>query len=862
MHFPKSALLLALVAGPLAPPLLAWKVKATNTPSVNRQASVHGNMTDRGVDLIKLVDPANAQVWEAARDMLWSNSGVLENDGNSHGNRLIFGERGGDMGESTPSDETPLLEKGINYNGGPFYRYWTRLFEAHSRMGALVPSSKQRYPVTQYAPEVYQYWGHLVHLAQDNCSPTHAANIRHGFNDGVEWHHWGSANLEGGIGRSIPLDEHVLARQLRDFGLLGKLDFRDYLKMHQKTVIEFAGDEGFVLDRGHKLNNSVGDTYDKRNPMRRTVDGFLERVIQDTKRWMIKVEVLQSADLDRYERYMNIFRPYDLGGNRPTESQIQDIHAYASDDDYPLDPNKLTLEEVASLTAERRRGAKLLMDLYYKRPFFNVKPINIDLLQPSPEGFWVGYSYQLIWPKIDKDEGGEWLDFNQDTTPWHPNPAYKGGAWDSHWGSYGGRWGFPGRMGYSDVGSAVTDLITFESNKIVPGDLYLMHSSDDYLPYHPFKKHFFGDYDDERDKAFVTPIDGVLEQVGNQQVDRGAMWSASLLEAISKFLPPVIQDFEVTSRNPQPGNPLPESSGYRVLASNRGAHFDVSLLFQRTDEYQVEFYAIPRQVLSREHQTDHWKRTLSIGVPGGTQLGNPTPSLQTHELWPSDLTVDQVITTPETPPVIIPGQYFNRTYDFVYSNLPMFPLRVKLVPLGGDTIPERDFNLSTPVGDGDFSPIPIPVLPLDIGATEYKYAATARFIWNGEVGKPTFLFKGPIPESDPGFESMKKYTTPSEGKTILSQNDFFILMVAYRKGAREAFANNQFKLLQNFKKKIETMAWWENQKKSIDWVTIPTSPSQTETTPMGWLGAPIPENERVQIPDELYLIRVDSKPIK
>lgn len=870
MNFSKSALLMALVSGALFPAPLVWKVKAFNTPATNRQASVHGNMTDRGVDLIQLLDPSNTHVWEGARDLLWLNSGTLDNDGNSHGNRLIFGERGADMGESTPGDETDeLLKDGLNYNGGPFYRYWTRLFEAHSRMDALVPTSKRRYPISQSGEEVYRYWGHLAHLTQDNCSPTHAANIRHGFNDGVEWHHWGSANGEGGTGRSIPLPKEELINRMQTFGLVGKVDFFDFFKMNQKTIIPFANVEKFKVDRGFKLADNLGQTMDKRNPVRRTIDGFLERVIQDTKRWMIKVDVMQSSDPARYENYIAIFRSwYTAGGKRPTETQIKKIYDYSYDDDYPLDPAKIA-DGISSLWSGRQEGARILQDLYHQRPFFNRKPLasGEDPLQPSSEGFYVGYAHGLIYPKKDKDQGGEWLDFNQDTTPWHPNPAYKGGAFDSHWGSYGGRWGFPGRRSYSDIGSAVGDAVTSASSKIVPGDLYLMHVSADYLPYHPFNKGFFADYEDERDRAYVLPLGPTLEFVGNEQIDRGAMWSASLLEAVSKFLPPVIQDLEVTPRNAQPGNPLPDTSGFRIMAANRGANFDVSLLFQRTDEYQIEFYAIPRPMFFKGNQADHWNRKLSVGAPGGAELGSSS-SLLTHELWPSDLTRDQVIpASGNSPGDTVPYVYFKRSYDFVYSNLPMFPLRVKAASQVGGTITERDFNLSTPTVEADYKPIPVTVVPVinpggDSSAGSYKYSAAARFVWNGEVGMPTYLFKGPIPEKDPDFASMKTFTDPAESKTVLAQGDYFILMIAYRKGAREAFANNQYKLLQNFKKGIETLAWWEKEKSSMDWILKNTSLGPLGTMPMGWSGATIPEDKRVKIPDELYLIRIDSKPIK
>jgi hypothetical protein len=178
------------------------------------------------MNLVKIKYPETSAEVDRFRGTLSSASGWLNNDANAHGNVLWNNERWSPNGSADPEGpEGKGYWAPINFNGGPFYRWWIRALQAESLCSSVFkfePPATGTNPIPIRVPfegsldewgrtntgisahRIYQYFGLMAHLIQDNNAPAHIANIRHGWWEGVEWwHDRGAADLGAG-GRSYP----------------------------------------------------------------------------------------------------------------------------------------------------------------------------------------------------------------------------------------------------------------------------------------------------------------------------------------------------------------------------------------------------------------------------------------------------------------------------------------------------------------------------------------------------------------------------------------------------------------------------------------------------------------------------------
>ncbi len=113
-------LTLLLIAGF---PLRAWKstVGWTNSP--------HSKISNAALDVLRVSIPQGRAEWDRFGDTLAHTSGWLNNDSNAHGNLLWNNEREDPSGESADAFQNNKWNP-INFNGGPFYRWWIRALQA------------------------------------------------------------------------------------------------------------------------------------------------------------------------------------------------------------------------------------------------------------------------------------------------------------------------------------------------------------------------------------------------------------------------------------------------------------------------------------------------------------------------------------------------------------------------------------------------------------------------------------------------------------------------------------------------------------------------------------------------------------
>jgi len=775
----RSVLICLLVLG-VAPQGQAWKSKAYKL-GIPLNSSAHSAQTERAVGLLQAHYPSNRFEWDVFQPTLVDASGTLVGDSNAHGNIIFVGEREDPEGSPVASGGLSA-EAAIAYNGGPFYRYWIRAVEAHGQVCGDVDATHRRLQGSSGRPttDTYRYFGYLAHLVEDQCVPAHACNIRHGPWEGVEWWHWQSGTSGGG-GLADPLPVANLLPYMESLGWDNHYEF-----------IQFWQDE-----KKHESDRGINKT--KPGALHNIVHGFLGEAIKNTQdRWA--PGLMSKLGATPY------FNTYANGGHVLSELDLQRVWA---------DEDRRSLLDYTPDNTNWIAFSNNLRYLWVIPPddfnFYDTRPQFRagNAADEGPGNLWIGDDPRILGNTL-ADSIGPYGQLNRNTAPWLPNPAYKGEAFDGRWGSYGGFWGIPGRTPveghYGAEANYKWDAATGQKGRITPGDLYTLHTGTTYDPDHPYTwpSGEIG-YNDERSWAPID-VNQSLKDIGFEQINKAAMWSAVLLENLSKALPPRIVDLKMTNRIEQlPGWAKVISGITRPgWLSAPGAWIDLTVGVNRMDEYDVEFYAVP-QAWFRKNDPSRWRRHITTG---------------SHQsLWPSDITVNVAnykLSQDNNPPDNAKADSygaFSRDYDFVYDQMPVIPLKV----IKGKKQIQEASLYSPGANEPSASPVVIPASEVvtyrqaqeaaDLLETD-AYSFSQTFTWTGEVGNPKGLFSDTMPDGSGTASDYLK--DPKATVKTLRDGSYFLLAVIYRKYWRDGFARNQFKILYPDKQVLEYGTWWSS----------------------------------------------------
>lgn len=852
------ALTLLLAAGPVAVAGGLWKTKVAT--GVNR--SVHEKHSERARNILILKDggPGTSE-WRIYGSLIDEATGTVRNDANSHGNVIIaLGERD----KEGPEDLTDELRKApLAFNGGPFYRWWTRIIEANGQYNLGLPSrpanglGSWRRPMlpTRDAKPVYRYMGYMTHLVQDNCSPAHAANIRHGIYEGIEYWHWQSIPF-GGQGLDVPQEtvSALLDQMNGDSQKFWRQEaFKKFWKQARESVLEPHAPE--------KYNRGLSGINPEDPSQRNTIEANMRAVIDDTRK-------LYMPDAQRLKT-TNIFRLYDWPnpGRRaheldpPGSNDVKRMWDYedasvlmGTSKKYPLSG-----EAPAGASSDIQDAGRLLQRIYTK-PQYQVDPSTANAAERrwvtnTFSGHPIGSTTSPLWwwdrtPTAGTDpfQDPAAKPLNAHRMPYLPNPDYVGRGFDLNWGSYGGFFGYPGRKQVDVNASIGTDLFRNDA-RITPGDLYCQHSSQEY---DPRDNHLLFGYRDERTLRDLKAHPHYVE-IGNAQVKNSVFWTASLLHSLSMALPPVLTHFQVDPRVPRrvplgivvPRLDLDLTS---LLALPKlGAYITLGFETNRaTEPYRMEFFAIPKAQIKEVNgrpRRQNFSAGMFLNCTREISQG-PQKALYASDFGIEDLGGDTTWNgNPPDPAPQVP--VFYRDYDFVYAQLSLFPLKVCLTnPVdrngclqpGQITLP----NLGIRLAGSTLIANPQSDAPQ---AHAFK-SGNLSFIWDGQVGKAVDWAGA----EDPRGSAYLTQVPQAPGTYTLKSGEYFILAVVYREGLRDAFASNQFKLTNAFKERLEDLQWWQ-----ADWAKV------MDGTPNHPLDN---AKQKILIPDELFPVLIDSGAIR
>lgn len=708
-------------------PLWSWKSK------YGPFSGTHQFLFERAFEILAKRQSGNTKEWAPYKVKMAEWGGSLKGDANAHGNILVVDEHSEPPGGNPP--EVPEeFDNALNFNSGPFYRYFIRSLELAGQINALeekdhggpwmLPEKKEASQgiykraanVKRTTDDTYRYLAYMGHLVQDQCAVAHAANIRHDMWEGIEWWHWDTWSLGGG-GVAKPGPAEDLA----------------------KSDITWFWNNFYLFHRDANNPNSDYDRGQASTCYKSVRNAIGEVVISDTKN-------LFMSGLSEKLKELKYFEITEKGGRRLPEKDLQALYQEERD-------------------TKTRLGASAIYQKIKMSQFKVAEDANIHAPSLSTASKWpIADLYPMKTPDA-------WASLNGGHAMWLPHPQYVGEQFDTRWGSYGGHWGLPGRspVAHGKVDFAIDFFTTGAKGRIMPGDLYAVHAE---APYEPAKPESSGHYMDERSITQVRSM--TLDYLGMQMLNRGAAWTAAFLDNVSRAIPPTILFFNVKPRqcaasSPDPQVPL-STPAFPVptLAGRVGATLDVDFFFNRVDDYQVEFFAIPLQEFKQE---GNWRRKITLNV---------APKI----LWQSDINVNdgggENADNQQPEPSDNPGfSKLRRDYDFCYANLKGYPLKV--VP-GKHTF--KNLNLAQSA-QGIENATSLVTLPSAYGKCSQSYT------WTGEVEAPRPLY----PEPNEGGPASNYQTKTDSGKSILPGQDYLILVMAYHKDMRHAFGHNQFKSL-------------------------------------------------------------------
>lgn len=813
-------LLPILAAVGLGLPLQAWKTTLAGSNSV------HGRISNGALDVIRTSvnrgnEFKNAE-WDRFGVTLHDACGWLNNDSNAHGN-LIWNEdrRDPDGNPLEPSLGEKFWDP-LNFNGGPFYRWWFRALQAEALCSAVAvrrpgPSTRfQEWSRTRAvdgsspvdASRIYQYLGLMAHLIQDNSAPAHMANIRHGWWEGVEWWHDAGGTLLGGRGRDMPLDP-------------GRLPS---IPLDSATGPNWSEISSVIASSFFNNNKIIGD-YDP-SKRGRQADPLPYRKFTGLLRQIVKKNVAHLMP------GIAVPPPYfdARAGNQSralTHAEKEALKVW---------------EQGPGTTADEIKFNRGLGQHPIYGNDASGRPLKAAQVQFNGGQLFV----QGQWFQDGSHALSDvWHSLNDRRTLWIPNGDYSGEAFDTNFGSYGGHWGFPNRdfpfSAQDDIGLDIRSGNT--KGRVFPGDLYVVHPDQNYNPGHDASL----DYRDERsfEKVGLNPIiqNSSLADIGGQLVDRAAMWSAVLYETVSKFLPPMMTSFHfrprgTDGRNDYSKQPLP------WFSADLGATISLGFDTNRYEDCVVEFYALP---LDQFRQLENWKRTMSLGNPPSSVLFEA--DLSVFDQFPTETGTSSP--PPGTPmPGPDPRHGIRPPYDYCYQQIVGYPVKV----VWGERSLE-DWNFLSTTSPEDPSPSHLLTVPASqFGSTSgsegvpitarlpYKFQKT--FTWNGEVGDPSVLFPDQFEAGGPSPSNYQALNR--DGKKALPSGQYLMMAIVYKQGNRIAFSSNQYKL-QNSSKIALEFNDWVNQSWTDAFLQESVRNLTSGASPPGFT-----------LPDELFPIRVDN----
>ncbi len=834
-----TGILLILASGL---PVLAWKTKlaATNSP--------HSKISEFAMNLVKHQYPETSAEVDRFRGTLSDACGWLNNDANAHGNVLWNNERWDpdDHSADPTTDPDPTHPKGywapINFNGGPFYRWWIRALQAEAlctstfefsydkNLGGWAPIKEpyengleewgrsftgirtEAFPKIS-AKRIYQYFGLMAHLIQDNSAPAHIANIRHGWWEGVEWWHDKSAWTLGGGGRDYP-DWN------KAFAMIGTNPPGTIVTNPDWTNGTIYGYFSSDSNSATKINDSLQIT---------SIEGYLDGIISSNRAFFMPG--LDTEDVKSW-----------ITARGLTDAEQVQLKAgeneFSTSLPFGLNPKAVYF------------SSGLGQNLVYtsKAPTLPGSPAisHGNGLGILVKGQWLSYSSGIM--NLD------WRNLNLGGTLWVPNKAYTGKAFDQHWGSHGGGLGFPNRDFpqkalldmISDATSGSSPVGGKPEGRIFPGDLYLVHpyqNSTYTLKLQNIVGETIQGYRDERSWEAVD-INPMLvkdpahdEPPGAELLDRAGAWNAVFYEQVSEALPPMLARFAAVPRRMNPNQvdfasePLPWFSG------NLGAYLRIGFDTNRQEDHRVEVYAIPADQFS---QVSTWQKNIKLGKPSDKA---PAPG----DLSESDLTVwDDFPTSPILPPGgpkstttpdINPFKGNRPPFDYGYQNLMGFPLKVAW---GRKTLQQWNPTTTDVTSASQFD-VPASMLTPQTDSNRLPWGFQRFLTWDGEVEDPAPLIPG---SNAPGNYKADDF----QGKKILPSGKYFLFVKIYKIGRHDAFARNQFKI-QNTSKNVLEYSDWTGAAWTNDFVA----------TARGNLANGVLPANFTMLPDELFPIRVDTR---
>ena len=135
----------------------AWK---SALPSTHRPTTVEG------IALLQRFDDQYPDIVKYQTDIADWSSGVSD-DSAAHG------------ANADPDGGWQGIEDAINYNGGPFSKWWE-----------IVTKRYRHFRFSHADQSAYYYVGLMSHLLEDQAAPPHAANVSHGLGDDIEYWVW------------------------------------------------------------------------------------------------------------------------------------------------------------------------------------------------------------------------------------------------------------------------------------------------------------------------------------------------------------------------------------------------------------------------------------------------------------------------------------------------------------------------------------------------------------------------------------------------------------------------------------------------------------------------------------------------
>lgn len=829
----------------------AWK---TSLVGVNR--SVHEKHTKYAWKILleRAGNPGTSE-WSRFGGLLEASAGTLKSDANSHGNVVIGSGERDSVGPEPITDE--LLTQPLTFNGGPFYRWWCRMQEANAQYNLGLPARPpNRLGVwrrdglpTRDISAVYRYMGYMAHLVQDNCSPAHAANIRHGVYEGIEYWHWRSLAW-GGSGMDLPQEDvPTLLLQMNSDGR-GFWVRSEFQKYWDNTQDKNASHDSDFFDRG--IWNGE---------QQKAGEALLLRVINDTRSLYMPdgVKLRTSRLFDFYDAPFPGRRAHEVGGRSELRNNVWVAWDYEDNSVWATSGKVFSLfGNPPANAAEPYRTAGPLLGQIYAKPQYQVDPATAigperTYLTDTFRTLGVGNTADARWWWETSPSGSDPFSdptakpLNAHRVPYLPNPDYVGHGFDLNWGSYGGYFGYPGRVPVDgDVSKATMTIDAFRADgRITPGDLYSQHVA---RTYDPRNNGLIDGYRDERALGELKPHPSYESSIGNAQVKNSVFWTASLLNSLSMAVPPILTHFQVEPRVPKRGfweTQIPENTfdlGSLLPVPRQGAYLSLAFAANRNAEiYQVEFYAVPKNLINEDGNRPRQQAYSAGAFLNCTRQISQGPRMA---LYSSDFGIEDLGgDTTETggpPGPASPMPVYYRDYDYVHSQFLLIPLQVCWANALKPNECYSDGQITVPGKGLVLPPLLVDTNPLSMPFKSSKHA----FIWDGVVGGAV-TWQG---AADPrGEKYLAKDPLNPSRKTLIS-GEYFVLAVLYRKGARWAFANNQFKLMSPLKEKLETLAWWKaNWSKVVD-----GQPDQILED----------SKRKILIPDELYPILLDSGAIK